>query len=75
VNADTSSETPAQAQDEEVCPPHRWFIVAEHNATGGTETWTCTRCNEIKTIDRAHGEAARPPWTVGKAAPRPPKAE
>ncbi|HEX6513644.1 MAG TPA: hypothetical protein VF157_15175 [Chloroflexota bacterium] len=64
-------ETPAEA----ACPPHRWFIEAQYGPDGGSETWTCTQCHETKTVNRGHGDVARPPWTVGKATSRRPESE
>jgi hypothetical protein len=55
------------------CPPHRWFIEAQYGPQGGAETWTCTQCKETKTVLRGHGDTVKPPWTVGKASPQPPK--
>ncbi len=57
------------------CPPHRWFIEAQNGPQGGTETWTCTQCNEVQTVVRGHNDAPKPPWTVGKATAGPPPAK
>jgi hypothetical protein len=66
--AEVEAEAPQQTQ----CPPHRWFIEAQYGPQGGTETWTCTQCNEVKTVVRGHNDAPKPPWTVGKATASPP---
>ncbi|HLY65165.1 MAG TPA: hypothetical protein VKU60_06515 [Chloroflexota bacterium] len=60
-----------EEQGGETCPPHRWFIEAEYSLHGSKEIWTCSRCNEVKTVMREKSEPARPSWTVGRATPRP----
>ena len=40
------SKTPA------ACPPHHWFIQAQHGPQGTTENWTCGICSLVRVVDR-----------------------
>ncbi len=39
------------------CPPHHWFIQAYHKPLGSTESWTCLRCNFVRTVERQREQA------------------
>ena len=56
------------------CPPHHWDI----GRAGSIETWTCTRCQVQRVLDRKKLDSARPPFTMGgprKPAVTPPDTE
>ena len=53
-------------------PPHRWYIEAHYNPEGSTETWTCSRCQLERTVQRQRLAATeRKLFAVGSANKRP----
>ena len=59
------TEMPETDAEASVCPPHRWFIEFSHTAAGGSELWTCRRCNDTRTVIRPRNLETRA-WVSGK---------
>ena len=61
--------------DATTCPPHHWFIQAQYNPQGSTESWICQRCDVARTVERQREQAMpRRLFTVGSSHRKPPAA-